>query len=91
MPNQFKIDIVEKSTARLKEATGIYFAKYTGMNVVQATEFRNACRETSVEYSVVKNTLIKIRALRVNCWFYIFNFWLWLRAIKNYGGRSFYQ
>ena len=62
MPNQFKIDIVEESTTRLKEASGIYFAKYTGMNVIQATEFRKACRETSVEYSVVKNTLIKIAA-----------------------------
>ena len=62
MPNQIKIDIVEKSTLRLKEASGIYFAKYTGMDVVQATEFRKACRETSVEYSVVKNTLMKIAA-----------------------------
>ena len=62
MPNQIKINIVEKSTERLKEASGIYFAKYTGMDVVQATEFRKACRETSVEYSVVKNTLMKIAA-----------------------------
>ena len=62
MPNQFKIDVVEKSTTRLKEATGIYFAKYTGMNVIQATEFRKVCRETSVEYSVIKNTLLKIAA-----------------------------
>ena len=57
MPNQFKIDIVEQSTARLKEATGIYFAKYTGMNVIQATEFRKACRETSVEYIKEVNEL----------------------------------
>ena len=44
MPNQIKLEIVEKSTDVLKEATGIYFAKYTGMNVVQATEFRKLCR-----------------------------------------------
>jgi large subunit ribosomal protein L10 len=62
MPNQIKIDQVEKSTDRLKEASGIYFASYTGMNVNQATEFRKICRETNVDYSITKNTLIKIAA-----------------------------
>ena len=62
MPNQVKIDIVDKSASRLKEASGIYFTKYTGMNVIQDTKFRKICRETSVEYSVTKNTLIKIAA-----------------------------
>lgn len=62
MPNQVKLDIVEKSTSRLREASGIYFASYTGMNVNQATEFRKLCRGTSVEYSITKNTLIKIAA-----------------------------
>ena len=62
MPNQVKLDIVEKSTDRLKEASGIYFASYTGMNVNQATEFRKLCRETNVDYSITKNTLIKIAA-----------------------------
>ena len=62
MPNQVKLDIVEKSTSRLREASGIYFASYTGMNVNQATEFRKLCRETSVKYSITKNTLIKIAA-----------------------------
>ena len=60
MPNQEKIDIVEKSTQKFKDATGIYFTKYTGMNVTQATEFRKLCRENDVEYTVVKNTLTKI-------------------------------
>ena len=62
MPNQVKLDIVEKSTDRLKEASGIYFASYTGMSVNQATEFRKLCRETNVNYSITKNTLIKIAA-----------------------------
>ena len=62
MPNQVKLDIVEKSTDRLKEASGIYFASYSGMNVNQATEFRKLCRETNVNYSITKNTLIKIAA-----------------------------
>ena len=59
MPNQVKLDIVEKSTDRLKEASGIYLASYTGMSVIQATEFRKLCRETNVDYSITKNTLIK--------------------------------
>ena len=62
MPNQVKLDIVDKSTSRLKEASGIYFASYTGMNVNQATEFRKLCRGTNVDYSITKNTLIKIAA-----------------------------
>ena len=62
MPNQVKLDIVEKSTGRLKEASGIYFASYTGMSVNQATEFRKLCRKTNVDYSITKNTLIKIAA-----------------------------
>ena len=40
----------------------IYFANYTGMNVIQATEFRKLCRERNVSYSITKNTLIKIAA-----------------------------
>ena len=62
MPNQIKIDKVEQSTSRLKEASGIYFASYTGMDVKQATELRKLCRETNVDYSITKNTLIKIAA-----------------------------
>lgn len=62
MPNQDKINLVEKSTGKLKEATGIYFARYTGMNVIQVTEFRKLCRENNVKYEVTKNTLVKIAA-----------------------------
>ena len=62
MPNQIKINKVEQSTSRLKEASGIYFASYTGMDVKQATELRKLCRETNVDYSITKNTLIKIAA-----------------------------
>ena len=62
MPNQNKINLVEKSTVKFKEATGIYFAKYTGMNVIQVTEFRKMCRENNVNYEVTKNSLTKIAA-----------------------------
>ena len=62
MPNQFKIDVVEKSTTRLKEASGIYFTKYTGMNVTQTTNMREQFRKNEVSYFVSKNTLTKIAA-----------------------------
>lgn len=62
MPNQEKINIVEESTKMFEEASGIYFAKYTGMNVEQATEFRKLCRENDINYTVIKNTLAKIAA-----------------------------
>ena len=58
MPNQEKINIVEKSTQKFKDASGIYFAKYTVMNVDQATEFRKLCRENNVSYTITKNTFI---------------------------------
>ena len=60
MPNQEKIDIVEESTQKFKDASGIYFAKYTGMNVEQATHFRKLCRKSNIDYEIVKNTLTKI-------------------------------
>ena len=59
MPNQAKINIVEKSTQRLKGASGIYLTKYTGMNVAQATEFRKLCREINVEYVVIPDVDIE--------------------------------
>ena len=60
MPNQEKINIVEKSTQKFKDASGIYFAKYTGMNVEQASMLRQDFTDNSVEFSVSKNTLTKI-------------------------------
>tara|TARA_B100001540_G_scaffold224993_1_gene199197 strand:+ start:487 stop:1008 length:522 start_codon:yes stop_codon:yes gene_type:complete len=60
MPNQEKINIVEESTQKFKEASGIYFTRYTGMNVEQATEFRKLCRENNIQYTITKNTLTKI-------------------------------
>ena len=60
MPNQEKINIVDKSTQKFKDASGIYFTKYTGMNVEQATSFRKLCRESDIDYKIVKDTLTKI-------------------------------
>ena len=65
MPNENKIKIVENIEKKFKSASGLYFTKYTGMNVAQATQLRKSFRENSVEYKVTKNTLTKIAAINV--------------------------
>tara|TARA_B100000029_G_scaffold173703_2_gene170357 strand:- start:719 stop:1249 length:531 start_codon:yes stop_codon:yes gene_type:complete len=62
MPNTQKLEIVESLTQKFKDSSGIYFTKYTGMNVAQATELRRCFREESVHFLVSKNTLTKIAA-----------------------------
>jgi large subunit ribosomal protein L10 len=59
MAKQTKIDKVEQLRTRIAEAKGVYLADFRGMNVAQATELRNRCREAGVEFEVVKNTLTK--------------------------------
>lgn len=63
MPNENKIKTVKELEQKFKDSTALYFTKYTGMNVVQATELRRSFSENSVEYKVTKNTLTKIAAL----------------------------
>ena len=61
MPNQNKIKIVKNIEDKFKNSSGLYFTKYTGMDVAQATKLRKSFRENSVEYKVTKNTLTE-------CW-----------------------
>ena len=63
MPNQDKIKIVKNIEEKFKNSSALYFTKYTGMSVVQATKLRKSFRENSVEYKVSKNTLTKIAAI----------------------------
>ena len=37
MPTPEKAKIIAETTARFQESKGVYFTKYTGMNVSQAT------------------------------------------------------
>jgi large subunit ribosomal protein L10 len=60
MPNQKNIDVVSVATEKFESSKGIYFTKYTGMDVGKMTSLRKAFRDSSVEYSVIKNTLAKI-------------------------------
>ena len=63
MATEQKINVVKNTTEKFKNSSGIYFTKYTGMNVDQATKLRRNFREKSVEYKVTKNTLTKIAAI----------------------------
>jgi len=54
-----KIETIEQLKATLAGAKGVYFADFQGMNVAQATQLRNRCREAGVRFQVVKNTLAR--------------------------------
>ena len=63
MPNENKIKTVKEIEQKFKDSSALYFTKYSGMNVAQATKLRRSFTENSVEYKVTKNTLTKIAAL----------------------------
>ena len=60
MPNVKNIEAVEGLSEKIKLASALYFTKYTGMNVDQASELRQSFNDNSVEFLVSKNTLMKI-------------------------------
>tara|TARA_Y100001970_G_scaffold76571_1_gene97214 strand:+ start:3399 stop:3920 length:522 start_codon:yes stop_codon:yes gene_type:complete len=62
MPNQNNIKIVKELEEKIKGSSALYFTRYTGMNVAQATELRREFRNNSVDYKISKNTLTKIAA-----------------------------
>ena len=62
MPTPQKAQIIADTSVRFKESKGVYFTKYTGMNVSQATKLRKDFREDGVEYVITKNTLTKLAA-----------------------------
>ena len=62
MPTEQKNEIIDGLTEKFQKSSGIYFTKYTGMDVAQATEIRKMFRDNGVSYVVSKNTLSKIAA-----------------------------
>ena len=59
MPTEHKINIVKDTVKRFESSKGIYFTKYTGIDVKKITDLRKSFRENDVEYVVTKNTLTK--------------------------------
>ena len=62
MPTEQKINIVKNTTEKFKNSSGIYFTKYTGIDVKTITELRKSFRQNNVDYMVTKNTLTKLAA-----------------------------
>ena len=62
MPNDQKINVVKETTEKLKKSSGVYFTRYTGIDVQTITKLRKSFRDNDVDYSVTKNTLTKLAA-----------------------------
>ena len=60
MPSQKNIDIVAITTEKFEKSQGVYFTNYTGLDVPKITSLRKSFTENSVDFSVIKNTLVKI-------------------------------
>jgi large subunit ribosomal protein L10 len=54
--------VVNEVTDILKNAKGIFVTDFKGLNVEQINELREKCREVSVHYKVIKNTLGRLAA-----------------------------
>ena len=63
MPNakvlKEKQQVVEVVTEKLKTSASTIVADYRGLNVAEITELRKQLREAGIEYSVIKNTLLR--------------------------------
>lgn len=57
-----KEQAVAQLVEKINAAKAVIVTDYSGMDVLSISELRKRCREASVEYKVVKNTLTKIAA-----------------------------
>jgi len=55
-----KQELISMFHEKLKSAKAVFLADFRGMNVTQATNLRNELRKSSVEYKVIKNTLLEL-------------------------------
>ena len=62
MPNTKNIQQVKELTETLSKAKAIYFTKFHGLNVAEATKLRSEFFKADVDFRVVKNTLLKLAA-----------------------------
>ena len=64
MPSEAKVAAVEELSQVLEGAKSIYLTDFTGMPVDMMANLRRRCRESDVEYRVVKDSLTKLAAKR---------------------------
>ena len=55
MPTEQKINIVKNTTEKLKNYSGVYFTRYTGIDVKTITKLRKSFRDSNVDYLITKN------------------------------------
>jgi len=60
MPNQQNINSLESIREKISNASAIYFTDYVGLTVEETNKLRSQFHEASVEYRVLKNTLVNI-------------------------------
>lgn len=65
MPSVKNINSVKELSVKLDKAKAIYFTDYLGLDVVSITKLRKNFVEKGVEFTVAKNTLIKLAAKEV--------------------------
>ena len=62
MPSVKNINSVKELSVKIDKAKAIYFTDYLGLDVVSVTKLRKNFVEIDVEFTVAKNTLIKLAA-----------------------------
>ncbi|MHB8109110.1 MAG: 50S ribosomal protein L10 [Syntrophorhabdaceae bacterium] len=60
MERQKKTKVVEELGSKLKELDCLFLADFSGMNVSQVTKLRRELRNVNTDFTVVKNTLLRI-------------------------------
>lgn len=66
MPNSKNIEILAELKDKLSRAKAIYFTDYLGLDVSSITDLRSQFFNADVEFTVAKNTLLKIAAKENN-------------------------
>lgn len=62
MPSNKNLKEVKSLTKKLDKANAIYFTDYLGLDVVSITKLRKEFVANDVEFTIAKNTLIKLAA-----------------------------
>ena len=60
-----KVEKVAEIVEKLKNAESVTVVSYTGLTVEQDTNLRRQCRESDVDYCVLKNRLVKLALQQV--------------------------
>ena len=62
MPSVKNLETVKSLTEKLDKANAIYFTDYLGLDVVSITKLRKEFVSNDIEFTIAKNTLIKLAA-----------------------------